>query len=66
MKTGWVLQDRDDEFVTEDFDTSECISEAEVHATRKLAANAMTYLSDVVRKVEVDENGIAVEIIPGR
>ena len=65
MKTGWVLQDRDDEFVTEDFDTSDCISEAEVHATRK-CARGYKIKSDVVRKVEVDENGIAVEIIPGR
>ena len=68
MKTGWILQTEYNEFVDEDLDTTDVIEDAEVFSTRKKAREAVASynMDDVVRKVEVDENGIAVKIIPGR
>ena len=64
-KHGWVLQDKDDKFVTEDSGTSECVNDAEVHTTR-IYARDYKLNTDVVRKVELNTQGKAVKIIPGR
>ena len=74
MKTGWILEDmketRDGRwFVTPllSCGVTKDLTEVEVHDTRKLAREASNKIStDVVRKVEVNEKGKAVKIIPGR
>jgi len=70
MKTGWVLEDMSFEghigFVTGSLMTRKKIIWAHVFTTRHMARESNKLPTDVVRKVEVDEQGNAVKIIPGR
>jgi len=70
MIHGWVLDCRYGHFVKSISSLAMSLSKARVFSTRKEARqNHRDEASDsveVARKVEVDENGNAVKIIPGR
>lgn len=66
---GWVLYDAEEEkhFTGNNDWMTRQITEARVFKTRKAARESIVKLcSDVVRKVRVDRDGVAVEIIKGR
>ena len=77
-KHGWVIQeDGDRGFVDEDcggyydFDDVENspnpVENAKVYNTRKQARETHNKLDDdIIRKVELDDNGVPVKVIPGR
>ena len=73
-KHGWVIQeDGDGGFVDaeQSSETTEhelnSVESAEVYDTRKQARKSDNKLKeDIIRKVELDENGVAVKVIPGR
>ena len=68
-KHGWVLQSRDTgrfEDVCR-FHLTPDIKEANIYPTRDAARNAPSKLEwEVVRKVSLDKDGKAIEIIRGR
>lgn len=67
IKHGWVIESLDEGgFVDLNQQGDGALEEAEIYPTRKIAREeGKTFTEDRVRKVRI-ENGIAVEIIPGR
>lgn len=72
VKHGWVLEDTEKDnkdfrdFLNE-YGGRVALKKAEVFLTRSKARTVTWKLNgDAVRKVEVDENGKAIKIIPGR
>jgi hypothetical protein len=72
-KTGWVIQDmhlgtkEKQVFVGKHGVSVYEIEDATVHRTRKEARESSLGIeNDVVRKVELDDEGKAVKVIPGR
>lgn len=65
--SGWVLETEDNNFVDEAANYPDVMGKARIFATRKSAReNSYKCASDVVRKVELNEKGKAIKIIPGR
>ncbi|KKN77871.1 hypothetical protein LCGC14_0356080 [marine sediment metagenome] len=68
-KHGWVIEDTDTgKFVGKDLMGNHPVKRAKVFGTRKLVRESDNVLLhiDVIRKVELDKNGVAVKVIPGR
>lgn len=65
MKTGWILQEKDGEFVDSDFGDTPEITEAHIFPTRRFARQEKDSW-ECVRKVELNEDGTARRIIKGR
>lgn len=65
VKHGWVLQ-YEDWFIAED-DGLETLDQAKVFTSRHLArTDSLKAPEEVVRKVEIDDDGEAVRVIKGR